>query len=442
MNSLTKDSIMKHAIVIGGGMAGLIAAAVAARHFENVTVIDKDLLPDDPQPRKAVPQGNHVHALLKSGEMFLSELFPDFREEALLAGCLEFRVRSQWRTFGPNGWIAPIDIGLTALSQTRPLIEHVVRRLVSRLENVSFITENVVDLQNGENTTNVFVSDGEPLQADLVIDASGRGGGSPGWLASLNGPEVPIDTYRPEIRYASALFSRRIHDGPDYGGWLMFTPAPGRKGAVALPVENDRWLVTVYTRFGDPVPQSEDDFHVFLQNLPDTKIAGLIEGEAAATSISTYAIPKVRFRRFDKVTQEMPDGYIPLGDTIATFSPINAQGMSVAALQAKAMDQALTLHSGEINWRESVPRQYATQASVPTEWAWTLCQAQDAGFDNLRETISAPALDISKIIKLVAENAATHPELIGAMGRAIHLLESPATFTLQVNETLNNQQKI
>ncbi len=169
---------MKHAVTIGGGMAGLVAAAVAARHFEKVTLIDKDTLPDDPLPRKAVPQGKHVHALLKSGELFLSELFPEFRQEALSSGCLEFRVRSQWRTFGAKGWIEPVDIGLTTLSQTRPLIEHVLRRLVSRLGNVSFVTGNVEDLLNADNTTEVILSDGARLEADLVIDASGRGGGN------------------------------------------------------------------------------------------------------------------------------------------------------------------------------------------------------------------------------------------------------------------------
>lgn len=428
---------MKHAVIIGGGMAGLIAAAVAARHFKTVTLIDKDRFPDTPHPRKAVPQGHHVHALLKSGEIFLSDLFPDFRQKALGAGCLEFRVRSQWRTYGGNGWIAPVDIGLTALSQTRPLIEQVLRGLVSGRETVSFMTGTVEDLQTGQTTTEVHLSDGTSLQADLVIDASGRGGGTRRWLASLNGPDVPVDTYHPEIRYASALFSRRIHDGPNYGGWLMFTPAPGRKGAVALPVENDRWLVTVYTRFGDPEPHSEEDFRAFLLDLPDQKIAGLIQDETAETSISTYAIPKVQFRRFDKVAEFMPAGYLPLGDAIATFSPINAQGMSVAALQAKTLGEALMQYSGDANWRASLPPEYLMKAAMPAEWAWILCQALDAGFDNLRKSISAPALDISKTIRRVSENAATHPELIGAMGRAIHLLESPAAFTRQVNATLD-----
>ena len=429
---------MKHAVVIGGGIAGLVASAVAADRFDTVTLIDKDTLPDGPEPRKAIPQGNHVHALLKSGEQFLCALFPGFRETALNAGCLEFRVRSQWRTYGPKGWIEPVDIGLTALAQTRPLIEHVVRGLVSGLQNVRPVTGTVAEILNAGDSTDVLLSDGTQMDADLVIDASGRGGGTGPWLAALGGPDVPIEDYKPEIRYASALFSRGLTNGPDFGGWLMFTPAPARRGAVAVPVESGRWLLTAYTRLGEPVPKSEEDFRAFLKDLPDPKISTLVEGEIIQTDISTYAIPKVQFRRFDHVANAMPDGYLPLGDTIATFSPINAQGMSVAALQAKALKEVLEQHPGDTGWRKAVTQSYLRQATIPAEWAWNLCQALDAGFEELRASISVPARDLSQTMKRVAEHAGTHPQLIGAMGRSIHLLESPETFTDEVSRILGD----
>lgn len=61
-----------HAVVIGGSVAGLMAAQVLSRHFGAVTVLDRDGLTDDLQPnhtlpRKSVPQGQHVHVLLNSG---------------------------------------------------------------------------------------------------------------------------------------------------------------------------------------------------------------------------------------------------------------------------------------------------------------------------------------------------------------------------------------
>ena len=271
---------MKKAVVIGNSMGGLIAAAVAARHFGQVTLIDKEPISSEPEPRKSVPQARHVHALLKAGELFLSELFPGFREAALQAGCLEFRVRSQWRTFGPRGWIEPIDTGLTALSQTRPLIEHVVREFVHGLDNVQSMQGTVAKIKGSDTATGVQLTDGSVIAADLTIDASGRGGGTEKWLRAMTGLSVPVDEYAAQILYASALFSRQIDSGPDFGGWLMFTPAPARAGVVALPVENGMWLVTAYTRLGEPVPSNEIELRQFLRALPDSKIRELLDGES------------------------------------------------------------------------------------------------------------------------------------------------------------------
>jgi glycine/D-amino acid oxidase-like deaminating enzyme len=67
----------QHAIVIGGSMAGLLAARVLSEHFERVTIIERDVLIDDAQPRKGVPQGRHVHGLLASGAASMGAYFPD-----------------------------------------------------------------------------------------------------------------------------------------------------------------------------------------------------------------------------------------------------------------------------------------------------------------------------------------------------------------------------
>src|SRR5947209_18026327 len=58
----------QHAVVIGASMAGLLASRVLSEHFKQVTVIERDRLPQEVQPRKGVPQGRHVHVLLRSEE--------------------------------------------------------------------------------------------------------------------------------------------------------------------------------------------------------------------------------------------------------------------------------------------------------------------------------------------------------------------------------------
>ena len=55
---------MTHALVIGGSLAGLLAARVLSDHFERVTIVERDHYPDQAEFRSGVPQARHLHVLL------------------------------------------------------------------------------------------------------------------------------------------------------------------------------------------------------------------------------------------------------------------------------------------------------------------------------------------------------------------------------------------
>jgi 2-polyprenyl-6-methoxyphenol hydroxylase-like FAD-dependent oxidoreductase len=65
-----------HAVVLGAGMAGLLAARVLAGYFGQVTVVDRDPLPEHPRFRPGVPQSRHLHVLLGRGLECLEQLLP------------------------------------------------------------------------------------------------------------------------------------------------------------------------------------------------------------------------------------------------------------------------------------------------------------------------------------------------------------------------------
>ncbi len=58
------NNLGQHAVVIGGSLAGLMTARVLADHFDQVTVLEKDHIEDQPEVHRSIPQGNHLHALL------------------------------------------------------------------------------------------------------------------------------------------------------------------------------------------------------------------------------------------------------------------------------------------------------------------------------------------------------------------------------------------
>ena len=76
----------ERAVVLGASMGGLLAARVLADFFDTVTVVERDVLPDDPAVRRGVPQGRHVHVLLARGAQILDELFPGFLDELVADG--------------------------------------------------------------------------------------------------------------------------------------------------------------------------------------------------------------------------------------------------------------------------------------------------------------------------------------------------------------------
>ena len=56
-----------HALVIGGSMAGLLAARVLSKRFGRVTIVERDHFTKDSGFRKGVPQSRHLHVFLMRG---------------------------------------------------------------------------------------------------------------------------------------------------------------------------------------------------------------------------------------------------------------------------------------------------------------------------------------------------------------------------------------
>ena len=75
-----------HAVVMGASITGLVAARVLSRHFDRVSIIDRDVLPAGCENRRGVPQGRHGHGLLASGFDALKQLFPQLERDLVAAG--------------------------------------------------------------------------------------------------------------------------------------------------------------------------------------------------------------------------------------------------------------------------------------------------------------------------------------------------------------------
>lgn len=370
----------KRAVVIGAGMAGLSTARVLADCFDEVTVVDRDLLPDELTARRGVPQAEHIHVLLKAGSSTLEDLFPGFGEELASAGGLLTDNSRDNKFFTNGGFLAEGSERVPLYCGTRSLYEQIVRRRVGELDNVSLRADcQFVDYRfdDAEQTVDgVVVKQGKPepeeLTADLVVDATGRASRTPAWLERHGFVPPSVDEVHVDLGYSTVLVERPHYDRRSF----VVTPSPRHaRGGGVLPVEGERWLVTLMGLNGDYPPTDWEDLVAFAGTLPTSEVQHLLEEHSpTGEGIAHYRFPSNRRHRYESLDR-FPEGLLVVGDAIASFNPIYAQGMSVATLEALLLHHALAAD----NLDDLAPR-FFERATETVDIAWNMTVGADHQF--------------------------------------------------------------
>ncbi|WP_203907093.1 FAD-dependent oxidoreductase [Rhizocola hellebori] len=367
-----------HAVVIGASVAGLTAAQALASRFDRVTVLDRDILPDNPVPRRGVPQGHHPHVLLASGQAALDELFPGVKEELVAGGAVPFEAGRDMciHRFGVV-W-PPADTGLHLVSFSRPFLETTLRGRLLAHPNVSIRDGVAIAALTGSSlgVTGVRLDDGETLAANLVVDATGRGSRSDRWLANLDFPVPEAAEVKIGVGYSTRVFRREPGFLPE--GVCVFilpTPPRGRRAGLILPIEGDRWLVSIGGWHGQ-FPKDEAEFQRFAKELPYPAIADLLRDGEPLSEVVSYGFPSSRRRYFEKL-RLVPGGFVTTGDAVCSFNPIYGQGMTCAALDALALGRMLDKHSSA---DAAMARDYYREVGSILATPWRFAAGGDFAF--------------------------------------------------------------
>ena len=423
-----------HAVVLGAGIAGIMAAGVAARYFRRVTVIEKDALPAHPGPRKGVPQGHQAHAILAYGEKILDRVFPGYHDAMASAGGIRLRYGRDVHSYDGDMWqpVRDLDDDLEVFFSTRPLMERVARRQLDHLDNVTIRQRTRVlalETSNNGSINHVKLQEDDGLAewivADLVIDCRGRGSRLPTWLEENGYGKVESAKIGCGIGYTSGLFEATA-------GWLGRRNAyrvqpqpPVTRGCILIPVEGDRWLAMLFGRFGDFAPNDEEGFRAFAKTLDDPIVDDCICDARLEQEIRSYRMMLAVWRRFDRM-RRFPDRILPLGDAMTSFNPIHAQGMSVAGWHAMALWGVLESRHRSGATLDGIAADYLPRAKEGCDIAWTIAGTVDFAYP--QTTGDRPAdLDqrlarAAAIRKLMQEDA----EVQRLALRVKHLLEPPA----------------
>jgi 2-polyprenyl-6-methoxyphenol hydroxylase-like FAD-dependent oxidoreductase len=374
----------RHAIVAGASMAGLLAARVLADHFERVTLSERDELPNRPEARKGVPQGRHVHVLLARGLEVLESLFPSISDELRSAGAVNVNSGREIAWHHAGGWRTNYDSDICLLAMTRPLLESRVAERVRALPNVTLLeNERVVGLRSHQGAvTGVEVGRHEGLDADLVVDATGRGSAMPKWLEQLGCSAPATDEIPVPLTYSTCQF-RRGDRAPDWRALLVTAPGARRTG-FAWAIEDHRWLVTLAGLFDEPAPRDHEAFLAFAGSLPVSDLHEEICDLEPLSDPLRYRFPGSRWRRYDRL-KTLPAGLIATGDAVCSFNPVFGQGMTVAALEAETLAQALPHAASGGRLDPQFPHRWYRQIGSVIDVAWQGVCLEDLRFPELAD---------------------------------------------------------
>lgn len=427
--------IGSRAVVIGGSIAGLLAARVLTDHFEKVTLVERDYFPEGVENRRGVPQGHHLHALLTKGQELISQLFPDIIPTLTERGAVvvDLAADTRWHHFG--GYKIRFQSGVTVPFMSRPFIEHEIRQRVLSLSNFDYIdghhAEELVATKDNSRVTGVKIRSPNSykaetvLIADLIVDATGRGSQSPRWLESLGYTRPREEQVRIDLGYTSRIYERRPGDLEGAKGiYLLPTPPLGKRFGAVLPIEGDRWIVTLGGWLNDHAPADEQNFLEFARNLPTPDIYDVIRKIQPLTNFAVYKFQSNLRRRYEKMPR-FPNGYIVVGDAICSFNPVYGQGMTVSAMEAEALNQSLKEQQSKGNMH-GLPQRYFGRVKNIINAPWLLTVGEDFHYP---EVVGAKPLGtglLNRYADMIHRMSQHDPEVYKTFLYVMNLMQPPS----------------
>ncbi len=421
-----------HAIIIGGSIGGLLTARVLSSYFNHVTLLERDTITHShPKARKGQPQARHLHGLLATGREVMTRYFPDLPQALVENGAVvgDFAQTMQWYMLG--GYRKNFTMGVQSTTMSRPLLEFLIRERVLALPNVSLRdncgVRQLLTSANNQRITGVEVVQqhgdnlAETIAADLIVDCTGRGSRTPGWLAAIGYAAPPVSEVKVNVGYATRIFRRNPAD-PRGKKWFLITPdAPreSRFGGV-FPIEGDRWICSLGGWIGDHVPLDAAAFLAFARSLPAPDIYDIIVNAEPLSEIVPHKFPSSLRRHYEKL-QEFPEGLLVLGDAISSFNPTYGQGMTSAALQAAELDKLLAKRKTLDGLAAAFFKRAAKVVDIP----WQLAVGEDFRFPETTGP-KPPGTDFINRYVTKVHRATLHDEVVGlAFLRVMNLMAPP-----------------
>jgi 2-polyprenyl-6-methoxyphenol hydroxylase-like FAD-dependent oxidoreductase len=422
----------RRAVVIGAGIGGLAAAGALAQYVERVEILERDWLATSARSRSGTPQDRHPHGLLAGGLRALERIFPDFERDLAAAGAVPVTFARDVQFERPDVGVLPKrDFGISVLCATRPLIELVLRRRAEAVANITLRPASrvigIVPAGGGAGVRGIQFVNGsgrlETLDADLVVDASGRGAPTLTLLDALCWDRPQMTEIGVDITYATAVVEIPPDATTEWKAVLTLPDPPHLAlHAIIVPTEDGRWITAIADHSATAWIETWDAFLEASRSLITPTLYNALRYAEPPDGIRHYRFPVSTWKHFERLPQ-LPCGVLPVADALCRFNPIHGQGMSSAAKQACLLDDVLSRAVANPDPIAAVQAGFMAEVASVLETPWIMSTSADLAFPQTRGKRPDNFVEAREFEAALFHAAVADPVVHRAMIEVAHLLQ-------------------
>lgn len=342
-------------VIIGGGIAGLVAAHVLSNYFSEVIVLERGQYPTDPVFRKETPQARHRHSISDAGRQVFGEMFPDLDNALEAAGCPSV-ANMRMDTCHNVDYVVTKAIDVSSDNNSslkkrlvsRPRIEWEIRQRISRIKNVQIVQEcqvqgllPSVEKREIEGVIARIKGQVHHFQADLVIEASGRHSKIIHWLDAVPSQPPPESVLESKLIMVGCQYELPPNFSPDWVTLFIQSRPPHNFREAFLSLIEDKYLLlTVSGLQGHYPPTKNYELLNYLKQLRKSGIYDIVKNLKPLGSPYGCGHTQNRRRHFEK-SIDFPDKLIVMGDAACCLNPAYGFGMEAAAQAGDALQKVL-----------------------------------------------------------------------------------------------------